>query len=207
MGEKYISPERDRETTEKRLIDTIGKTIADTGFEKTGINAVAAQSGVSKILIYRYFGSIEGLMAAYIRKHDFWLNLPDETTDREHLPEYLKTMFRRQIERLRNDITLRRLYRWELSSGNDMIAQIRQQREATGISRIKRVCELSDHPQKDIEVMASVITASITYLTMLGEFCPVYNGIAINEESGWEQISAGIDTIIDTVFKNDNNEC
>lgn len=207
MGKKYISPERDRETTEKRLIDTIGRIIADTGFEKTGINAVAAQSGVSKILIYRYFGSIEGLMAAYIRKHDFWLNLPDETTDREHLPEYLKTMFRGQIERLRNDITLRRLYRWELSSGNDMIAQIRQQREATGISRIKRVCELSDHPQKDIEVMASVITASITYLTMLGEFCPVYNGIAINEESGWEQISAGIDTIIDTVFKNDNNEC
>lgn len=196
-----ITGERDREATEKRLIDTIGKMIAENGFEKTGINAVAARSGVSKILIYRYFGSIEGLMAAYIRKHDFWLNLPDEIPGMENLPEYLKGMFRGQIERLRNDITLRRLYRWELSSNNALIAQLRDQRETAGIDRVKKVCELSNYSQQDIEVMASVITASITYLAMLGDFCPVYNGIAINAESGWEQISQGIDSLIDMVFK------
>lgn len=207
MSDKNISRERDREATERRLIDTIGKMIADNGFERTGINAVAAQSGVSKILIYRYFGSIEGLMAAYIKKHDFWLNLPDDTPDKKHLPEYLKGMFKGQIERLRNDITLRRLYRWELSSSNDIIVKLRQQREAAGINLIRKVCELSGYAQGDIEVMASVITASITYLAMLGEFCPVYNGISINEESGWEQISAGINSLIDTVFKKGQHEC
>ena len=56
--------ERDREATEKRLLNTIGQMIAENGFEKIGINAVSAQSGVSKILIYRYFGSVEGLMTA-----------------------------------------------------------------------------------------------------------------------------------------------
>ena len=54
--------ERDREATERRLLDTIGKMIAEDGFEKIGINAIATQSNVSKILIYRYFGSVEGLM-------------------------------------------------------------------------------------------------------------------------------------------------
>ena len=53
MKEKSKSVERDREATEKRLIDTIGQMVAEQGFEKIGINAVAAQSGVSKILIYR----------------------------------------------------------------------------------------------------------------------------------------------------------
>ena len=61
-----INMERDREATEKRLLNTIGQMIAENGFEKIGINAVSAQSGVSKILIYRYFGSVEGLMTAYM---------------------------------------------------------------------------------------------------------------------------------------------
>ncbi|MEG0647254.1 MAG: TetR/AcrR family transcriptional regulator, partial [Bacteroides sp.] len=58
MKVKNKPVERDREATEKRLIDTIGQMVAEQGFEKIGINAVAAQSGVSKILIYRYFGSV-----------------------------------------------------------------------------------------------------------------------------------------------------
>lgn len=65
MKEKSTIAERDREATEKRLLNTIRKMIANDGFKKIGINALAAQSGVSKIWIYRYFGSVEGLMAAY----------------------------------------------------------------------------------------------------------------------------------------------
>ena len=115
MKGKSITGERDREATEKRLLDTIGKMIAEDGFEKIGINAIAAQSGVSKILIYRYFGSVEGLMAAYIRQHDFWLNFPLEYPSREKLAAFVKSMFQGQIEQLRNNPTLKRLYRWELS--------------------------------------------------------------------------------------------
>ena len=39
MKEKSITGERDREATEKRLLYTIGKMIAEDGFEKIGINA------------------------------------------------------------------------------------------------------------------------------------------------------------------------
>ena len=62
MAGKSTTGERDREATEKRLLDTIGKMIAEDGFEKIGINAIATQSGVSKILIYRYFGSVSDNM-------------------------------------------------------------------------------------------------------------------------------------------------
>lgn len=112
MKGKSITGERDREATEKRLLDTIGKMIAEDGFEKIGINAIATQSGVSKILIYRYFGSVEGLMAAYIRQHDFWLNFPLEYPSREKLPAFVKSLFQGQIEQLRSNPTLKRLYRW-----------------------------------------------------------------------------------------------
>lgn len=204
MKAKNTLVERDREATEQRLIDTIGHMITETGFEKVGINAVATRSGVSKILIYRYFGSVEGLMAAYIRQHDFWINFPLEVPGREKLPSFLKEMFREQIEQLRNNPTLKRLYRWELSSNNELVMQLREQREKDGVERIEQVCRLTGLPRKEMAVMATILTASITYLVMLEEFCPVYNGIDINRDSGWEQINEGIAVLIDKVFDNDN---
>lgn len=200
MKEKSTTAERDREATERRLLDTIGRMINEVGFEKIGINAVAAQSGVSKILIYRYFGSMEGLMTAYIRQHDFWINFPHEIPERNQLPAFLKKMFREQIEQLRSNPTLKRLYRWELSSDNDMIVKLRQQRESAGIRRIEEVSRLTGYPQQELATLASLITASITYLVMLEEFCPVYNGIPLNDDAGWQQIIQGIDALIDKTF-------
>lgn len=120
-----INMERDREATEKRLLDTIGQMIAENGFEKIGINAVSAQSGVSKILIYRYFNSIDGLIAAYIRKHDFWLNSSLEFSDAAQVLPAVKKMFREHIEQLRTDPVLRKLYRWELSCDNEVITALK----------------------------------------------------------------------------------
>lgn len=204
MKEKSITGERDREATEKRLLNTIGKMIAENGFEKIGINAIASQSSVSKILIYRYFGSVDGLMTAYIRQHDFWLNFPLEFPSREELPSFVKKMFQGQIEQLRSNPTLKRLYRWELSCNNDMIVKLREQREKVGINLVEKVSELTGHPQKEIAVMASMLTASITYLVMLEDFCPVYNGIHLNENSGWEQINEGIEFLIDKIFQHEH---
>ena len=204
MKDKNKPAERDREATERRLIEAVGQMIAEQGFEKIGINAVAAQSGVSKILIYRYFGSIEGLMVAYIRQNDFWLNFPIELPEREQLPSFVKKMFQGQVEQLRSNPTLKRLYRWELSCNNEMILKLREQREKIGLELVEKVSQLSGYPQKEMAVMASVVTASITYLIMLEEFCPVYNGIPLNDDAGWQQINEGIGILIDKVFQQES---
>ena len=189
--------EKDRATTEKRLLETIGQMIAEKGFEKIGINAVAAQSGVSKILIYRYFGSVEGLIVAYIRQHDFWINFPRKIPQKEELPDFLKKMFRQQIEYLHHDTILKRLSRWELSSKNAMIDELCRQREETGLWLIETVSKLTNRSQKEVAALATIISASVTYLAMLEDFSPEYNGIPLNKIDGWEQICNGIDVIID----------
>lgn len=194
--------ERDREATEKRLLDTIGQMIREQGFEKIGINAVSAQSGVSKILIYRYFNSIDGLIAAYIRKHDFWLNAAFEISDTTQVLPAVKEMFLRHIGRLRTDPVLRKLYRWELSCNNDIIASLREQREKAGMNLIEQVSALSGRPKQDIAVLSTLIIASTTYLAMLGDFCPVYNGINIDEDKGWELIYKEVENLLDRLFTN-----
>ena len=43
--------EKDRETTEKRLLTAVGEIVEESGLESLGINAVAQRAGVSKMLI------------------------------------------------------------------------------------------------------------------------------------------------------------
>ena len=40
----------------------------ENGFDQLGINRVATRSGVNKILIYRYFGGLSGLLEAYYQR-------------------------------------------------------------------------------------------------------------------------------------------
>lgn len=194
--------ERDREATEQRLLDTVGQMIAEHGFEKIGINAVAAQSGVSKILIYRYFNSLDGLIAAYIRRHDFWLSSSFEFTDAAQVLPAVKEMLCRHIGQLRTDPVLRKLHRWELSCNNDIVAALRAQREKVGMDLIEQVCALSGRPRQETAALAALITAAITYLAMLGDSCPVFNGINIDEDDGWELIYNEITSLMDRLFAN-----
>ena len=59
---------RDRVQTEQRLIKAVGQIIAEEGYEQVGINRVADRAGVNKILIYRYFGGMNGLMQVYVER-------------------------------------------------------------------------------------------------------------------------------------------
>lgn len=124
---------KNRQATEQLLIDAVDGLIEENGFEGLGINAVAAKAGVSKMLIYRYFNSLDGLIAAYIQQHDYWINFKEEIPDPKHLAEFIKTTFKKQISLLRKSYPLRRLYRWELSTNNAQIKQLRDEREEKAI--------------------------------------------------------------------------
>lgn len=189
---------KNRELTEKRILDAVGEIITECGFEKVGINAVAQRADISKMLIYRYFGSIDELIMQYIIKHDYWINISTNTIPEIYnLGNFLKEMFRKQIYQLREDVALRRLCRWELSTDNPVTTNLREQREKNGSRMVEIMSKLATAPQDEVAALASVLSASISYLAMLEELCPVYNGIPIQTDAGWEQIAKGIDTIID----------
>lgn len=188
---------KNRQATELNLIKAVSELIEESGFEGLGINAIAAKAGVSKMLIYRYFDSLDGLIAAYIRQYDYWLNFDEQISDKEHAGAYIKNMFAKQIDALRSDYTLKRLYRWELTSNNRFVKELREKREAKGLWLVEAVSKLTGHPQKETAAMASILTASISYLVLLEENCPVYNGMKLQEESGWTQLVEGINLLVD----------
>ena len=57
---------KNREQTESRILEAVASIVESEGFEKLGINTIASKANVSKMLIYRYFGGLEELIAQFI---------------------------------------------------------------------------------------------------------------------------------------------
>jgi len=193
--EKEIT--KNRLITEQKLLQAVNGIVEQGGFEALGINAIATKAGVSKMLIYRYFNSLEGLIAAYITQYDFWINFNLDLPDKEHLGDFIKAMFANQITSLRENYALRRLYRWELATDNSFVAELRHRREEKGMQLVQCISEISGRPIEDVAFLASLIASSISYLALLEENCPIYNGIKIQQEDGWVKIGNGINELVD----------
>ena len=111
--------------------------------------------------------------------------------------EFIKKMFRDQIYQLRNSKLAQELYRWELTSHNSVIEKLRLKREAKGVTLITIVSQLSNHPHEEVASIATLLSAAISYLILLSNNCPTYNGIDLQNDKGWEQIAYGIDLLVD----------
>ena len=62
---------KDRELTQQKILQAVDNIIANDGFERLGVNAIAQKAGVSKMLIYRYFGGLDDLIAQYLLSKDY----------------------------------------------------------------------------------------------------------------------------------------
>lgn len=192
---------KSREQTESKILEAVASIVESDGFEKLGINTIALKANVSKMLIYRYFGGLEELVAQFIMQKDYWANTDTLILNPHSVGDSIKSMFRNQIEQLRNDVTLRRLCRWELSCHNASIDRLRDKREENGCNLIKVVSRLTGCSNSEVASLASILSASISYLTLIEDQCPTYNGIALQTDKGWEQIAQGVDMIVDLWIK------
>lgn len=192
---------KDRELTAQRILDAVGELIADEGFERIGVNAIAQKAGVSKMLIYRYFGGLDELIAQYLLRKDYWANTDVHAISATDVAGSLKRLFAKQIAQLREDVTLRRLCRWELTADNANIRQLRESREQKGCELIRMVGQLTGSGDAEVAALATILSASISYLVLMEEQSATYNGINLQRDEGWVQITNGLNLIIDLWMK------
>jgi AcrR family transcriptional regulator len=195
-------PEKDKEQTKQRLIDAVGVLLREKGFRHVKVNEVAAEADVSKILIYRYFGGLEGLIDAYIKQKDFWITYDFPNDLKGELKNEIKKMYHRQIESMRGDEAFKELHLKELADKQPLSQEVETIREKNGLHLIQKVAEITRRPEGEVAALASVLGGAITYLSLFERMSGGYNGINLHSENGWEQLSKGIDIIIDSWFSN-----
>ena len=100
-------PARDREATKARILGAVGVVLARDGFGAVGVNAIAKEAGVDKVLIYRYFGGLPELLREWGASGRFWPRVADllgadpDAFHRLAAPERYARFFEHFIDALR----------------------------------------------------------------------------------------------------------
>jgi AcrR family transcriptional regulator len=195
---------RNSQQTRKKIIAAVGRLLSRSGFRNLGVNAIARQAGVDKVLIYRYFGGIPELLRAYAEEGDFWPTaeellaglhgkLPPSNADlaAKLLIEFGRALRRRPITQ--------EIMRWELLERNDLTDALAHYREEQGMKLIRLVRDARGL-DLDIQALGSLLSAGQTYLILRSKTAAVYNGLRLGSDRDWNRIEKNIEHLVRLAF-------
>jgi AcrR family transcriptional regulator len=196
---------RNREATRARLIQAVGTLLAREGFKGLGVNAVAREAGVDKVLIYRYFGGMPELMASFGREGDFWPSIKElaggdiEAFGQQSVTEQLSQLAKNFLTAIRKRPITQEILAWEMVERNDLTVELETIRENTAMNFLDMFFPSTGNGP-DIAAMGAIIGAGISYLVSRGRQIRFYNGVDLESEEGWKRLEDAIDTMIQGLF-------
>lgn len=189
-------PEHNRGNTERRIKDAALGIIEEQGFEALGINAIADRAKLSKVLIYRYFDSIEGLITKIIEEQDYWINIEVGETAEDAPVEQIKSIFHRQAQMLRDNPIVRKFFIWELECNNKITQHLRTERENGSVRIISHYAHLLGLEEEKVQVLGVLLTNALVYTALQIDSSPKAY-LDLETEKAWNRITDCIDSLLE----------
>ncbi len=193
-----------RAATEAKLLAAVDALLAEGGVAAVGVNAIAARAGVEKVLVYRYFGGVEGLLTAWAETSDFWPSVEELVgRDREVLRGDPATVGARILSRYaaalrRRPVTLD-LLAWECAHRDGLTAaleRVREERsEELAAVLLTEGIDLGDGAGE----IGALLAAAINYLAVRGRDIQTFGGLRVRTAKDWahvEELVAAIFTAL-----------
>lgn len=195
-----VEQTRDRATTEASLIAAVEAIILEEGFGAVGINTLARRAGVTKPLIYRYFGGLSGLLAAYAEQGDFWWRVEDILSDPMPEPDApgalaktVATVFERHCAFLRTHPVTLEVITWEMSERNELTEALEHVRERRSTEMMMRLAEQFHVSLPNLMAcigpMLALLGGAANYLAARGRRIRQFNGVDLQSEEDWRQLT------------------
>ena len=164
----------DAQRTREAILNAAEAVFAEHGFDGTSVDAVAAQAGYNKSLLFQYFGNKLGLYAEALKRADrdmgellarvFAPLLSDETitSDANHWRHFLRTTFGALFDYMVEHPHVMRMLNWEQAEGWQTLAQIASHFEPTDLARLEALFESARRagllrPDLDVVVMVVLV--------------------------------------------------
>jgi AcrR family transcriptional regulator len=191
-------PPRDRGATETRILAAVGEVLARDGFGGVGVNAVAKQAGVDKVLIYRYFGGLPALLKTWGESGRFWPRvdelLGDDAAAFLALPaaERFARFMEHFIDGLRARPLTLEILAAEVLERNELTAILEAEREAWGeqASHLLGGNEFVRRPE--LQGITILLVAGVQYLLVRSRRIRVFGGIDVRSDAGWATLKAAV---------------
>lgn len=196
-----VVPIRNKEITKEKLIKAVGKVVAEVGFQQLGVNLVAREAGVDKKLIYRYFGGLQGLVAAYGKTLDFWPSAEEllggdrDAVARMEPHEIMALFFKRYMRAiLRRPYTLE-ILAWEAIERNELTRALEEVRAQSALEFFEL---MENDPPEDVDLTALVIimAGAVNFLAVRSRIHKTLGGVDLQSDEGWQRIERTIDQLM-----------
>lgn len=200
---------RDKEETKARILAAVGKLLAESGFQKLGVNAIAREAGVDKVLIYRYFQGLPSLLQSFGQEGGYWTTLPElvgdeSTVDAETLAEWMRYLLVEFMGDLKQRPVTQEILRWELLEGNELTQELASVRDKIALDSLKFLEQKGSFPEdKDIPAISAILIAGVVYLTLRTKSSETFMGLDFSSPAGWQRIEAAIEAIVRSTFGED----
>jgi len=167
---------KSRINTENKIIKAVETLLLSNGFAAIGINAIARNAGCDKVLIYRYFGNLEGLLKTFAEKHDLWWHVDDlidgDLALQQNLSLFLEALLKKHIHEIQARPLTQEIMAWELSDHNELTIALGRTRAERGMLLVKKIRSLFSNPNIDIGGILGIFGASVNYLIIRTRHLP-----------------------------------
>lgn len=189
---------RDRGATEERILAAVGQVLARDGFGALGINAIAREAGVDKVLIYRYFGGLPELLRQWGASGRFWPTV-DELLGEDRqavlalpLAERYALFFDRFIDAMRARPLTLEILAAEIVERNELTAILEAEREQWGAQAeaLFGGDDLARAPQ--LRGITLLLVAGVMYLLVRARKIRIFGTIDLHTDAGWAALKAAV---------------
>ena len=159
---------RNSRETRQRILDGLESLITREGFTAVGVNAVAREASVDKVLIYRYFGSMEGLLKKFADEKEFCPRVAELLdTLPEGVPhhEIVTRMVIDHARLLQNNPLAQELACWELTEQNPLTVLFGKEMEK---EELKSLTDRGITPHEDVITLSVIMLSALQYLILRG---------------------------------------
>jgi AcrR family transcriptional regulator len=189
---------RDRLATRERVLGAVGRVLARDGFAAIGINAIAREAGVDKVLIYRYFGGLDALLRTWGASGKFWPSVAELLGDKPEavlslpLADRYAIFFHRFIDALRARPLTIVIMIAEIQERNELTAILEHEREQWG-AEMERVLGGEEYERNPhLKGITLLLVAGVQYLLVRAHKIRVFGGLDLRSDAAWAKLKDSV---------------
>jgi AcrR family transcriptional regulator len=205
---RYQGETNDKERSMQRLLDAVGCVIKEKGYTGLGPTNIAKAAGLSKRLIYFYFGSVDNLIEKYVRSKDYFAGAANgaaqllEKDKESGTCKLLESMLVNQLEHFYNNEEMQKIILWQISERSRIMFEVAETREELGNHFFELADKELDRDKADLRAVAGLLVGGIYYMVLHAKsndslFCQ----IDVNTQEGIARIKNAIGEILSDTYK------
>jgi AcrR family transcriptional regulator len=172
--------------------------LARDGFAAIGINAIAREADVDKVLIYRYFGGLDALLRAWGASGKFWPSVAELLGDTPEavlslpLADRYAVFFDRFIDALRARPLTIEIMAAEIQERNELTAILEREREQWGAQAEAVFGGEEFERSPHLRGITLLLVAGVQYLLIRARRIRVFGGLDLESDADWGKLKGSV---------------